>query len=171
MLPGCPRSALRYSRCGANRSRGARQQPNRRERPFRTTPPMQQVAAASYLLASCLVRGLTHAAHPGTRRAVFSNQNMATKDSDQKYGPARKKTTGYHLFRNVLPGCNPILGSPLTAAATQVFSRDVRKRPAYVLCFSTCTIALRQELVPHCGSRSTRCHCAAADPDLPPTWK
>ncbi len=65
------------------------------------------------------------------------------KDSDQKYGPARKKTTGYHLFRNVLPGCNPILGSQLTAEATQLFSRDVRKRPAYVLCFSTRTIALR----------------------------
>jgi len=51
----------------------------------------------------------------------------------------------------VLPECNPILGSPLTAAATQVFSRDVRKRPAYVLCFSTRTIALRQELVRRCG--------------------
>src|SRR6266700_6644633 len=51
-----------------------------------------------------------------------------------KYGHARKKTAGYHLFRNVLPECNPILGSQLTAAATQLFSRDVRKRPAYVLC-------------------------------------
>src|SRR6266567_286395 len=88
-----------------------------------------------------------------------------------KYGHARKKTAGYHLFRNVLPECNPILGSQLTAAATQLFSRDVRKRPAYVLCFSTRMIALRQELVPRCGSRSARCHCAAADPDLPPTRK
>ncbi len=39
---------------------------------------------------------------------------MATKDSDQnmgtqEYGHARKKTAGYHLFRNVLPECNPIL--------------------------------------------------------------
>ncbi len=55
------------------------------------------------------------------------NQNMATQG---------KKTAGYHLFRNVLPECNPILGSQLTAAATQLFSRDVRKRPAYVRCFS-----------------------------------
>src|SRR6266498_550813 len=56
-----------------------------------------------------------------------------------KYGHARKKTAGYHLFRNVLPECNPILGSQLTAAATQLFIRDVRKRLAYVLCFSTRT--------------------------------
>src|SRR5438128_3662358 len=60
-----------------------------------------------------------------------------------KYGRARKKTAGYHLFRNVLPECNSIPESQLTAAAMQLFSRDVRKRPAYVLCFSTCTIALR----------------------------
>src|SRR2546425_12486452 len=60
-----------------------------------------------------------------------------------KYGHASKKTAGYHLFRNVLPECNSIPESQLTAAATQLFSRDVRKRPAYVLCFSTCTIALR----------------------------
>src|SRR6266498_5490787 len=46
-----------------------------------------------------------------------------------KYGHARKKTAGYHLFRNVLPECNSILGSQLTAAATQLFMRDVRKRP------------------------------------------
>jgi hypothetical protein len=39
-----------------------------------------------------------------------------------KYGHARKKTAGYHLFRNVLPECNPILGSQLTAAATQLES-------------------------------------------------
>src|SRR6266702_6757133 len=64
----------------------------------------------------------------------FSDQTMATNDSDQNMATQGKKTAGYHPFRNVLPECNPILGSQLTAAATQLFSRDVRKRPAYVLC-------------------------------------
>src|SRR6202040_2332436 len=44
-----PRSALRYSRCRANRGQEARPRPNRQERPFRTTPLIQQVAAASSL--------------------------------------------------------------------------------------------------------------------------
>jgi len=39
----------------------------------------------------------------------------------------------------VLLECNPILKSELTAAATQLFSRDVRKWSAF---FSTWTIAL-----------------------------
>jgi len=81
--------------------------------------------------------------HTQQKRVVFLIKLWPRKDSDQNVAHSRKKTAGYHLFRNVLPECNPILGSQLTAAATQLFSRDVRKRPAYVLCFSTRTIALR----------------------------
>src|SRR5262249_49070318 len=43
------RSALRCSQCRADRGQRARPRPNRRERPFRTTPLIQQVAAASSL--------------------------------------------------------------------------------------------------------------------------
>ena len=73
------------------------------------------------------------------KRVVFLIKLWPRKDSDQNVAHSRKKTAGYHLFRNVLPECNPILGSQLTAAATQLFSRDVQKRLAYVLCFSTRT--------------------------------
>jgi len=89
----------------------------------------------------------------------FSNQNMATKDSDQKYGPARKKTTGYHLFRNVLPECNPILGSQLTAAATQAIqprcSEEAGLR-ALLLHPHDRTASDPQTSAPSCRARSGR---------------
>jgi hypothetical protein len=52
-----------------------------------------------------------------------------------KYSHARKKTAGYHLFRNVLPECHSILGSQLTAAASYsaaMFGRGGRVAPAVV---------------------------------------
>src|SRR6202043_3551790 len=73
-----------------------RQQPNRRERPFRTTPRMQ-VAAASYLLASCLVRGLTHAAARGTRRVVFSDQIGPSKNRT-KIQPCKERKLQAIIF-------------------------------------------------------------------------
>ena len=45
------------------------------------------------------------------------NQNMATQG---------KKTAGYHLFRNVLPECNPILESPLSNY--EEYRRDIIHR-------------------------------------------
>jgi len=55
--------------------------------------------------------------HTQQKRVVFLIKLWPRKDSDQNVAHSRKKTAGYHLFRNVLPECNPILGSQLTAAA------------------------------------------------------
>src|ERR1700680_3011675 len=45
--------------------------------------------------------------------SIYGHQRIGPK-----YSHARKKTAGYHLFRNVLPECHSILGSQLTAAAS-----------------------------------------------------
>src|ERR1700692_2244222 len=74
--------------------------------PERTTVPHNATNAASLrgLITSSLpvsfeAPALTDTAHPGTRRVLCGS----------KYGDARKKTAGYHLFRNVLPECNSTL--------------------------------------------------------------
>src|SRR6266498_2970410 len=90
--------------------------------PARTTVPHTANAASrrGLITSSLPVSSRPHpdpCCIPMQKRVVFLIKLWPRKDSDQNVAHSRKKTAGYHLFRNVLPECNPILGSQLTAAA------------------------------------------------------
>src|SRR5260370_24757027 len=92
MLRGGARLALR--RCvqdRANRSRQARQQPTPRERPFRTTPPMSQIAVDAS--SRCL---------PAPPEPCCTANHATALIVWIKYDLTRTKTAGYDLFPNVL---------------------------------------------------------------------
>src|SRR6202022_3003660 len=96
MLRGGPRLVLRRCvQCRANRSRQARQQPPPRERPFRPTPPMSQIAVDSS--SRCL---------PAPPEPCCTANHATALIVWIKYDLTRTKTAGYDLFPNVLPVYN-----------------------------------------------------------------
>src|SRR5919204_1174245 len=79
----------RSSRCHATRSRRARQHPNRRERPFRTMPPMQQFAAVPST-PSCPVRDST--------QDLLYNQERDSADFSDKNKEAQGRKLLFTFF-------------------------------------------------------------------------
>src|SRR5207247_6826657 len=118
----CPAASERSF--GIHRSRGARQQANRRGRPLRTTPPLPPVAAGSSAARqlSCL-RPHPHPCCTPRHESVVFPIKIWPPMIRWKYDHASKKTASDHLFRNVLPECNSILGTRLTAAAVPIQPR------------------------------------------------